>query len=237
MSDKPLPLRIKLALMKIHDMRMTAPSDDDLAERDERAVREEGFHSVPAFLEALFGEETYTGDFVAVLDALDMTPTRAAQEVKGEIVSKHTLLDKSLQRAIDSKKPWIWQSPSPNHAERYMLDPFLALQWFLKTERQHLVPAAVRDFSLSHKADSQTESDAVSGMTGLPGRPTKSWDLIEKECRARYSSGERHSKNAEWARALLTWLSANHPDAALPKPKTLENKLGGLLRVLRNESP
>ena len=76
--------------------------------------------------------------------------------------------------------------------------------------------------------------------TGLPGRPT-SWQLIERECRRRYVSGERHPSKVgesatEWARVLIAWLNETHEDAPVPKEKTLTNKLAPFLRDLATDT-
>jgi hypothetical protein len=93
----------------------------------------------------------------------------------------------------------------------------------------------------SHLAVSDQSSgergDDVVYRTGLAGRPTRSWHLIEPECRRRYAAGERHpgragESRAEWARTLIAWLKVNRPLALVPKPKSLTNKLAGLFPEL-----
>jgi hypothetical protein len=97
------------------------------------------------------------------------------------------------------------------------------------------------------RADNMPPSQAAAAeneiyRTGLPGRPT-SWHLIEAECQRRFTAGERHpgktgESPAEWARELSTWLGTAHPSAPQVVPKTLSNKLGGLLRKLEaREAP
>jgi hypothetical protein len=68
--------------------------------------------------------------------------------------------------------------------------------------------------------------------------------LIEAECRRRYDAGERHPNDrtgiesaSKWARALIDWLRLAHKDAAVPREKTLTNKLGSLLRQLAVSDP
>jgi hypothetical protein len=73
-------------------------------------------------------------------------------------------------------------------------------------------------------------------QTGLAGRPT-AWSLIEAECRRRCGKGERHTTRAEWARVLINWLRSTHEGAPAVQPKTLTNKLGGLLRELEALPP
>jgi hypothetical protein len=100
-----------------------------------------------------------------------------------------------------------------------------------------------RAASTGNTANSSAEpNDSTTHRTGAPGRPT-SWDnLIVPECRRRYRSGERYPNDrtkfespANWARVLIAWLVDAHKGAAIPKPKTLTNKLGALLSELAKE--
>ena len=62
-------------------------------------------------------------------------------------------------------------------------------------------------------------------MTGAPGRPTKSMDLIEAELRRRKEAGRVQPKLAVEAMELLTWLRREHASAAFPTIKTIENRI------------
>jgi hypothetical protein len=89
--------------------------------------------------------------------------------------------------------------------------------------------------------DERKETDEPIYRTGLAGKPT-SWHLIEAECRRRWKEGERHSNRlhesrTEWARVLLEWLGRKHPDAPMPKLKTLKNNLATVLRELAANDP
>jgi hypothetical protein len=53
--------------------------------------------------------------------------------------------------------------------------------------------------------------------TGLPGRPTKSNEMLEDECRRRFRAGERHDTVTAWARELPAWFAKEHP--AAPRPQ------------------
>jgi hypothetical protein len=83
--------------------------------------------------------------------------------------------------------------------------------------------------------------EAPPYRTGLAGKPS-SWQLVEAECRRRWSAGERHIKKetespSEWASILLPWLVSLHPLAARPTLKTLSNRLSPLLRELISTTP
>ena len=79
---------------------------------------------------------------------------------------------------------------------------------------------------------SASSTGIIPYQTGLSGRPT-SWGLIQAECKRRYAEGERYKTHAEWARVLISWLQSAHREAPAVQPKTLTNKLGGLLRELK----
>jgi hypothetical protein len=91
---------------------------------------------------------------------------------------------------------------------------------------------------VSESVGSAVESPVIYGGTGLPGKPSKSWHLIEAECRRRYDAGERHPNRTgiesrrEWARVLRGWLKSEHKNAPAPEEKTLTNKLADLLSEL-----
>ena len=74
--------------------------------------------------------------------------------------------------------------------------------------------------------------------TGLPGRPSKSWELIEKEFEARISRGELAEPLKGEVEALLHWLAATYPLMPQPKPNTLGNKIRNRYKEARarNES-
>jgi hypothetical protein len=76
---------------------------------------------------------------------------------------------------------------------------------------------------------------ARAQMTGLPGRPPKSWALIEPEFRRRFASLDREKSAPEWAAEMRQWLVDQHPSAALPTKKTIANKLRPIIRKLRSQ--
>jgi hypothetical protein len=93
------------------------------------------------------------------------------------------------------------------------------------------LPPELLELAQAKNRRSASATVQTTYSTGLAGKPT-SWHLIEPECRRRYNAGERHPTRAEWARTLASWLGSEHPSAAVTKPKTLTNRLSGLLREL-----
>lgn len=66
---------------------------------------------------------------------------------------------------------------------------------------------------------------AAPDRTGLPGRPSKSKDLINDEFERRIADREASLVLAEEARTLLDWLAAKYPTAARPTLKTIQNNI------------
>jgi hypothetical protein len=64
-----------------------------------------------------------------------------------------------------------------------------------------------------------------SERTGMPGRPALSKQLIDTEFERRKTEAVVERMLADEAKALLDWLRKQHPTAARPKQKTIENNL------------
>jgi hypothetical protein len=69
------------------------------------------------------------------------------------------------------------------------------------------------------------DQSATISSTGMPGRPSKSAQLIENEFRRRTDSGLASSILADEARSLLIWIETEHPEAPRPTPKVIENNI------------
>ncbi|MFI4985811.1 MAG: hypothetical protein ACHQF3_00045 [Alphaproteobacteria bacterium] len=109
--------------------------------------------------------------------------------------------------------------------------------------RRDLVCPSSSPSSDEHEAVVETRAEALASdiaqsepidHTGFAGRPTKSRHLIEAEFQRRWENGETHAPKgtespAEWATALIEWLRAKYPDAAVPAPGTLQNNIRPLL--------
>ncbi len=65
---------------------------------------------------------------------------------------------------------------------------------------------------------------AMLGRTGAPGRPT-SMHLIFDELERRADRGTIERGVGKEARALVAWLTSEHPMQPRPKPKTVENQI------------
>lgn len=64
---------------------------------------------------------------------------------------------------------------------------------------------------------------AAPDMTGAPGRPTKSMNLIGAEFERRFKAGQAFEDRGEEAKYLLTWLANAHPGKPAPTKKTIRN--------------
>jgi hypothetical protein len=88
------------------------------------------------------------------------------------------------------------------------------------------------------KETSNATAPLEINKTGVAGRPSKSWHLIEPEFGRRWEASERYGDRddkespTKWAHVLIDWLGSKYPEAAAPKPKTLSNKLSPLLRTM-----
>lgn len=114
-------------------------------------------------------------------------------------------------------------------------DPLSAEAWFGKEPWSHGDVFFRRNDVLAAWPDKDAPSPAEQiTSTGLPGRPSKSWHLIEPELRRRLEAGEEKSA-AEWARVLIGWLKDSYPTAPRPAEKTITNKIRPILREHRSE--
>jgi hypothetical protein len=109
------------------------------------------------------------------------------------------------------------------------------------------IPSACQEaIKSAPEAINVTEESTPVYRTGVPGKPS-GWQLIEAECRRRYSAGERYpnvrtqlESSAAWADVLLPWYEKEHKNRGAPNltPKTTQNRLSPLLRELqRREQP
>ena len=71
--------------------------------------------------------------------------------------------------------------------------------------------------------------------TGLPGRPTIK-HLIEQEFRRRADNGELCPTLKAEAQALCDWAARNHPEAPIPKSKTVMNDIRDAYREAMREA-
>jgi len=62
-------------------------------------------------------------------------------------------------------------------------------------------------------------------MTGAPGRPTKSMNLIGAEFERRFKSGQAFENRTEEAEYLLAWLANAYPGKPPPTKKTVTNHI------------
>jgi hypothetical protein len=84
---------------------------------------------------------------------------------------------------------------------------------------------------------SQAPTSTNPRMTGAPGRPTKSMDLIKAEQVRRQNNAESQPKLKKEATALEAWLKGAHPSAAAPTLKTIENGIRDTHRSYLAKSP
>ena len=79
-------------------------------------------------------------------------------------------------------------------------------------------------------------SSSETGRSGYPGRPSVR-NLVEAELRRRAAAGECRGSLREEAEDLFAWVKQAHPDAPHPTPKTIENQIRHLRRMLVGTPP
>lgn len=86
--------------------------------------------------------------------------------------------------------------------------------------RRQETPEYLTDWNREHL------KSVVLHETGLQGRPTKSWHLIEPELDRRAETGEGFPSHKDEAAVVQKWMQQTHPQAPCPKLRTLANKIG-----------
>jgi hypothetical protein len=221
-------MRVARAEQRIVDSRLTGDGV-----HDEANVQKEGFKDPEEYWGVQLSEPMPATRFVQMIYA-HTSDNRTAFNSE---IDKLKRLDiwAALKLAIEDGQPWIKTHNSKN-PNKWMLDPLAATRWIARLpKRAHVLPPSLRAFLAADKQSRGDEGmDVIS--TGLPGRPT-SMHLLEAEMRRRDATGELLPRLSNECEYLARWLHKVHPKEPAATAKTIENRLRGVYRELKQKPP
>jgi hypothetical protein len=131
-------VRFIIATMKIRSNRTVGGglSDDEI-------LRCGGYHDPNEYWRDAMSQEMKVPDFVSLLEDHLLDPARTADEICGQIMPIRTLIESSLDEALDNGEPWFFRG----RKGALKLHPRAAAAWMMRrTFEQDRVPATLRAF-------------------------------------------------------------------------------------------